>query len=203
VEPGQDPAGAEHAAEPPGDAHPVAPDPPRPIRRPGQVDGARHEPAGDGQVGAGPEEAGVGVDDLGREDPGLDEPAGPVHVGEEQVEEAGPLAEARFERRPLRGAQQVGDRIEGPQRGVGHPTAGRAAGRLRKRALIAAQATDMVLGPQQGGPVGGEQLPFEAPPVGTGLAGGVVDIVETEHGGGRGGAGGRGHGLGHEPGLGR
>jgi hypothetical protein len=63
---------------------------------------------------------------------------------------------------------------------VGHPAAGRAAGRLGQRALVAAQATDVLLGPQEGGPVGGEQLPFEAPPVGTGLSGGVVDIIEAE-----------------------
>lgn len=74
----------------------------------------------------------------------------------------------------------MGDRIECPERGVGDAAAGRAAGSLRERALVAAQTPDLVLGPQQRGPVGAEQLPFEAPPVRTDLAGGIVDIVEAE-----------------------
>ena len=78
----------------------------------------------------------------------------------------------------------------------------RPAGRLREGALVAAQAADPVLGPQQGRPVGVQEVVFELPPVGPGLARLVVDIVELEHrgSGGRGGRR-RGDGLRHEPPL--
>ena len=136
----------------------------------------------------------MGVDDLGRQEPIVDQPAGPVDVGQDQFEEPGPLPQAGVEGGPLRRAEQMGDRVEGPQ--------GRGPGGGRQRALVAAQAPHVVLGPQQRGPVGAEEVPLEPAPVRAGPAGGVVDLVEVQPGGGGGAArrpGGRGERPGHVP----
>ena len=72
----------------------------------------------------------------------------------------------------------MGERVESPERrGLGGPPG------LGQRPLVPAEPPDAVLRPEEGGPVGLQEVAFEAPPVGPGLTGRVVDLVEA-HGAG-------------------
>ena len=72
----------------------------------------------------------------------------------------------------------MGERVEPSQRrGLG------GSGGLGQGALVPAEAPDAVLRPEERGPIAPQEVAFETPPVGPGLTGRVVDLVEA-HGAG-------------------
>ncbi len=92
----------------------------------GEVHGDREQllVARDADLVAWPQEAVVAQDHGGREQPPAQQLAGTVQIGEDQVQQLGPLHHAELDAGPLVAGQQHGDGVEGPGisrrlRGVG------------------------------------------------------------------------------------
>ena len=82
----------------------------------GEVDGNGEKllGAGNPDLVAGPEEAAMAEDQLGRQYPAAEQLARAVEIGEHQVEQLGALDHAGLDPSPLVAGQQHGDRVQGP-----------------------------------------------------------------------------------------
>ena len=114
---------------------PVGDDLPAAVRAPPEIGGGEDEPAlrgptrADGLV----DEAGVPVDDLGRDDPLAQEALLPVEVGQHPVQQERALPQADLERGPLGGRDEDRDRVDLPAPDHG----GRPRGTSRRRRAVA------------------------------------------------------------------
>ena len=85
----------------------------------GEVDGHSEQllAAGHADLVALAQEAGVAEDQLGGQQPAAQQLAGAVEIGEDQVEQLGPLDHAELDAGPLVAGEQHRDRVEGPGSG--------------------------------------------------------------------------------------
>ncbi len=182
-DPGDDPPVLHHVPGAGGGLGPVAEHQPVAVRGADQVGGGQEEPprAVGGQPVRRPDESGVAEHDVGGDHSGLDQPARPVQVAQDGVQEFGPLLQAGRQRAPLGGVEDHGERVEGPA-AAGPPPARHAVG----DAVVLDQPAG--LGPAREQPGRAEQVDAGAEVVG-GLADRAVpagELVDARTGGGGG-----------------